>query len=138
MSNTPTDMKLYEKVAKQIKKKYPKHSAYRSGLLVKEYKKQFSEKYGNKKSPYTGKKTKDGLSRWFRENWRNVRTGKTGYEKKGDVYRPTKRISKKTPITKSELTKKEIKKAQIKKATKGRVDKFRDLKDKREKVRTFK
>ena len=36
----PTDKKLYEKVKAEIYKKYPKHSAYRSGLLVKEYKSQ--------------------------------------------------------------------------------------------------
>ena len=34
----PTNKKLYEKVKKEIYKKYPKNSAYRSGLLVKTYK----------------------------------------------------------------------------------------------------
>ncbi len=120
----PTDMKLYEKVAKSIKKKYPKHSAYRSGLLVKEYKKQFKEKFGNK-SPYKGKKKSNApLSRWFKEEWKNQK-GKTGYQKKSDVYRPTKRISKKTPATFKELSKKELKEAQKEKKTKGRVSKFK-------------
>ncbi len=32
------DKILYEKVKKEIYLKYPKHSAYRSGLLVKKYK----------------------------------------------------------------------------------------------------
>ena len=36
--SVPTDKKLYEKVKAEIYKKYPTHSAYRSGLLVKEYK----------------------------------------------------------------------------------------------------
>ena len=34
----PTNKKLYEEVKKEIYAKYPKHSAYRSGLLVQEYK----------------------------------------------------------------------------------------------------
>ena len=122
-SNKPVDIKLYEKVAKQIKKKYPKHSAYRSGLLVKEYKKQFSAKYGNKKQPYTGKKGKGNLSRWFKENWTNQR-GETGYKKKGDVYRPNKRITKDTPKTFKELSKKDLEKAKKEKKEKGRVKKF--------------
>ena len=35
----PTNKKLYDEVKKEIYEKYPKHSAYRSGLLVQEYKK---------------------------------------------------------------------------------------------------
>ena len=52
----PSDKKLYEKVKKEIYKKYPKHSAYRSGLLVKEYKELVKRKVirdyqdGSKKS----------------------------------------------------------------------------------------
>jgi len=119
----PTDLKLYEKVAKQIKKKYPKHSAYRSGLLVKQYKEEFEKKHGKKKQPYSGKKNKDGLTRWFKEEWRNQK-GKVGYQKKGDVYRPTKKISKKTPATFKELSKKQIKNAMKEKKSKGRVSKY--------------
>ncbi len=33
----PFDTKMYEKVKKRIYKNIPKHSAYRSGHLVKEY-----------------------------------------------------------------------------------------------------
>lgn len=123
MSNIPSDPEMYKKILNKYQKKM-KTSAYRSGLIVKEYKQRFKEKYGNK-SPYTGKKTSKGLTRWFKEDWKNVRTGKTGYQRKGDLYRPTKRISSKTPITKSELTKAEIKRAEKEKKTKGRVSKFR-------------
>ena len=35
------DKILYEKVKKEIYLKYPKHSAYRSGLLVKKYKEEY-------------------------------------------------------------------------------------------------
>jgi hypothetical protein len=62
----PRDNVLYLKTKHNIFKKNPKHSAYRSGFLVKEYKKRFSQKYGNKKNPYIGRKTKKvGLNRWF-------------------------------------------------------------------------
>ena len=67
MKPKPVDLVLYAKVKSVIYAKNPKHSAYRSGHVVKEYKKQFSEKYGKRKSPYTkGSKTiKKGLTRTF-------------------------------------------------------------------------
>ena len=112
----PKNMKLYEKVKEEIYKKYPKHSAYRSALLVKTYK----EKGGQ----YEGKKNKDeGLSRWMRETWRSDK-GTVGYDHKNSVYRPTKRITKDTPVTFNELTKEQIEKAKREKALKGRVNKF--------------
>lgn len=121
----PTDLKLYEKIKKKLYKKIKKHSAYRSGILVQKYKDAFKKKYGSKKSPYSGKKTqKKGLSRWFKEKWVNQR-GEVGYKYKNDIYRPSRRITKKTPLTHKELTKKEIKKARTKKYRHGRVDKFR-------------
>lgn len=120
----PSDQKLYNKTKKKLYKKIPKHSAYRSGLLVKKYKKNFTKKYGKTKQPYIGKKNKKtGLSRWFNEEWTNQR-GEIGYKYKNDVYRPTKRITKKTPITFDELSKKRIKKARTRKYRKGRVNKF--------------
>ena len=54
----PSDKKLYNKTKKNIYKKIPKHSAYRSGILVKTYKKNYAKKYGKKKNPYIGKKSK--------------------------------------------------------------------------------
>lgn len=120
----PRDKKLYNKTKRYIYKKYPKHSAYRSGLLVQEYKKKFSKKYGKKRDPYKGKKTeKKGLGRWFREKWVNQR-GEVGYRYKSDVYRPSKRITKKTPKTYKELSKQQIKKARSKKYRVGRVNRF--------------
>jgi hypothetical protein len=120
----PRDRKLYNKTKKKLYKKYPKHSAYRSGLVVKTYKKNFAKKYGRSKPPYIGKKTKKkGLTRWFREKWVNQR-GKVGYKYKNDIYRPTYRITKKTPLTHKELGKKRISKARQTKYTKGRVNRF--------------
>jgi hypothetical protein len=129
MTNKPVDKKLYENVKKRLYKKMPTHSAYRSGLLVSNYKKQFKNKYGNRKRPYTGdkKKNKATLTRWFNEKWRNQR-GEVGFKKKGDIYRPTKRITKKTPITFNELNKTQIKKAMKEKKKTGRVKNFSKIK----------
>lgn len=120
----PSDPKLYESVKKQIYKKYPTHSAYRSGMLVKEYKRRFAEKYPAGEAPYLGKKnTSQGLTRWFREEWRNQR-GEVGYKSPGDIYRPTKRINAKTPTTFRELSPGQIERARRKKVSRGRVDRF--------------
>jgi len=120
---TPADSKLYNRVKKRIYKQNPVHSAYRSGMIVSQYKKAFKKKYGDGVTPYIGKKTQDGLSRWYKEEWRNQR-GEVGYKYKSDIYRPTKRISKKTPKTFSELSLRDMQKSRNKKYKTGRVDKF--------------
>jgi flavodoxin len=56
----PKDKDLYESVKKDIYKKYPKHSLFRSAALQKEYKSRGGE--------YVGDKGK-GLKNWFREDW---------------------------------------------------------------------
>ena len=120
----PRDLILYNKIKKKVYKSIPKHSAYRSGILVKKYKKSFKKKYG-KKNPYIGKRTKKkGLTRWFAEKWVNSR-GKIGYQYKNDVYRPSKRINKHTPITHKELTKRQIKRSRKEKYKTGRVRRFK-------------
>jgi hypothetical protein len=43
-----------------------------------------------------------------------------------DIYRPTVKVSKKTPTTFQELTNKEIERARREKARTGRVKKFKD------------
>ncbi len=111
----PSNPSLYAKA--KAKYKNMKHSAYRSGLIVKAYKAM-----GGK---YTGTKPKKaGLSRWFKEKWRTQSGSKT-YKKKGDIFRPTKRITKKTPTTYKELSKKQIKRAQTEKRKTGRVKKYK-------------
>ena len=120
----PADSDLYSRVKSRIYKKYPQHSAYRSGLLVQAYKKEFASQFGKTRSPYKGKKTpKSGLSRWFKEKWQND-TGGVGYTSKSSVYRPTRRITKDTPTTFSELTPSQLKKAKKEKAATGRVRRF--------------
>ena len=112
----PANQELYDKVKKDIYAKYPKHSAYRSGLLVQEYKSRGGTYVGTKNS-------KKGLGKWFKETWLNSR-GEVGYKYKNDVYRPTVKVNKDTPKTFKELTDKEIKEARIEKAKTGRVKKF--------------
>ena len=84
--------------------------------------KEFKKKYGNEK-PYIGDKAKKGLTRWFAEKWRNQR-GEVGYKFKSDIYRPTKRITSKTPRTFAELSKLQLERARREKASTGRVNKF--------------
>jgi hypothetical protein len=58
------------------------------------------------------RKTQAGLDlkRWFKEDWKDVRSGKPcgrqSGEKRGTPYcRPSKRVSGRTPVTASEMTK---------------------------------
>jgi len=120
----PRDMTLYNRVKRSIYKKHPKHSAYRSGLVVQAYKREYRKKHHSDRA-YVGKKPKrSGLSRWYAEEWRNQR-GEVGYRYKSDVYRPTRRITGKTPVTYSELSPKEIARARRIKQKGRRVSRFR-------------
>ena len=89
----------YTKKLKEIYKKMPKHSAYRSGRR-ENLRKRFQQKHGN--AVILVLKKKYGLSRWFKEEWKNQR-GNIGYKFKNDVYRPTIRITDKAPNTFDEL-----------------------------------
>jgi hypothetical protein len=112
------DPDLYKKVKEAIVKRYPKHSVYRSAMIVKKYK----ELGGRYKGPKPAKST--GLARWFREDWKSDR-GMYHYTAKSSVYRPTKRITSKTPLTFSEITEQELERAKREKARTGRVSRFR-------------
>lgn len=90
------DKDLYAQVRQLADEKYAKSSAYKSGWIVKTYK-----ALGGR---YSGAKTKEGLTRWFKEEW-----GDVGGEKY-PVYRPTKRINKRTPLTASEISPARLKK----------------------------
>ena len=79
MPPIPVDDKLYNKIKQQVYNDIPKHSAYRSGIVVSKYKSAFQKKYGPNRSPYHGNKNNSkGLGRWFKEEWVNQR-GETGY-----------------------------------------------------------
>ncbi len=101
----PANPVLYERVKRQLYAEMPQHSAYRSGLLVQRYKAAGGT--------YTGAKPKTtdpGLARWYAEEWRNQRGG-VGYEKPGDVYRPTQRVTCDTPTTFAQLTPGQVRRA---------------------------
>ena len=54
-------------------------------------------------------RAKGGLTRWFEENWVDVKTGKPCGRSKGEkrgypACRPSKRVSSKTPKTTKEMT----------------------------------
>jgi len=84
------DPKLYAKAKELADKTYSKPSAYKSGFIVKKYK----EMGGT----YTDDKQTKNLARWFLEDWKDV--GGADYP----VYRPTKKVSKKTPLIPSEIS----------------------------------
>jgi hypothetical protein len=81
--------KLYEQAKRIADEKYSKPSAYKSGFIVKKYK----ELGGT----YTDDKKTKNLKRWFKEDWKDI--GNKEYP----VYRPTKRISEKTPLLPQEI-----------------------------------
>ena len=90
--------KLYDKAKKIADEKYKKSSAYRSAFIVKTYKDLGGEFIGKKDE-------KSGLSRWFEEEWVDI-----GGDDEYPVYRPTKRITKDTPLTIDEVDKNNLKK----------------------------
>ena len=92
---TPTNKKLYEAVKAKADKIYVKSSAYKSGYIVKEYKKLGGQ--------YTDDNKPKNLKRWFEEKWVDIAN------KDYPVYRPTIRVNKSTPKTLSELDPKYIK-----------------------------
>ncbi len=111
----PTNQKLYDRIKKKVYKENPKHSAYRSGQIVKQYK--------SAGGTYEGKKPEGGLTRWYKEEWKTEK-GKKTYKEGGTIFRPTKRITKDTPKTMGELSATAKAKAIKEKKAKGRVKKY--------------
>lgn len=111
---------LYIKVRDKIYKDIPKHSAYRSMIIIKEYQKQ-----GGKIKKKLEEKS--GLTIWIREKWINLtpyaegiinsidkspKCGERHPKQKGpSVCRPSIKINKDTPIIAKNYTKKQIQKA---------------------------
>ncbi len=75
------------------------------------------------------RKTEKGaaLRRWFKEEWRTL-SGDKDYSKGDRSFRPTKRISSKTPATASELTPAEKARGRKEKRKKGRVSRWKTKK----------
>jgi hypothetical protein len=101
------DKDLYNLVKMKADTIYKKPSAYKSGFIVKKYK-ELGGTYSNDGKPKE-------LKRWFKEEWKDI--GGKDYP----VYRPTKRISSKTPLTASEIDQKQAKKQiELKQKIKGK------------------
>jgi hypothetical protein len=92
----PKDKKLYKKIKKIADLVYEKPSAYKSMWIQKTY-----QKYGGEYEESLGEERK--LSRWMNEQWSDI--GNKDYP----VYRPTRRISKDTPLTVDEIDEKNLK-----------------------------
>jgi hypothetical protein len=88
--NVPKNKELYEDIKKLVYQQYPKHSLFRSALLVKEYKKLGGE------YEKIEKKTSMNIPKWFNQNWISipdyyfnneiVQCGSSDTEKKFNVY----------------------------------------------------
>ncbi len=86
-----------------------------------------------RKKSGTVKKTSKGssLKRWEKEKWVDTRTGKPcGAGGKNEYCRPTKRVSSKTPKTKSEMSKSQLSKKKAEKSKVGMGRKVKSLKRK--------
>jgi len=88
---------LYEKAKAYADNIFKKPSAFKSGFIVKKYKELGGTYSGEKPS-------KTGIARWFKEEWKDF--GNKEYP----VFRPTKRITKDTPLTPEEIKPSNLKK----------------------------
>jgi len=98
----PLNQDLYDEVKEKIMKSYKKNSAFASGAIVKEYKRQ-GGKYKDDKKPRN-------LARWFDEKWVDVNPvlgviRDSAYP----VFRPTNRVNSKTPTLLQEIPKERLK-----------------------------
>lgn len=97
------NQQLYDQVKRYADTIYDKPSAYKSGFIVKKYK----ELGGT----YIGDKPKNGLTRWYKEEWTDVNPYKTSTSY--PVYRPTIRVNKNTPLTLNEISPANLKKQSV-------------------------
>jgi len=107
---TPADQSLYNEARNFIMSKYKKNSAFASGATVKHYKQQYKQKYGEDSQPYLNDSKPKNLERWFKEKWVDVNPllgvkDDNAYP----VFRPTKKISSKTPTLYQEIPKSNLK-----------------------------
>ena len=84
------------------------------------------------------RKTERGaaLKRWFKEDWKDVSTGKACGRKKGDgrgtpYCRPSKRVSSKTPVTWGQMSAAEKRKAVAEKKRTGMGKRTSSIRKKR-------
>ena len=99
---TPKDLTLYNEAKAKIMKSYKKNSAFASGAVVKEYKRLGGEYINDDKPKH--------LTRWFKEKWVDVNpilgiTNHAAYP----VFRPTHKVSGKTPTLLQEIPEERLK-----------------------------
>lgn len=89
------DQAIYDRARAIADETYKKPSAYKSGFIVKKYK-ELGGRYADdgKQKP---------LARWYKEKWGSIGGSYP-------TYRPTVRVSSKTPLTSSEIDPKNAKK----------------------------
>ena len=91
----------YAKAVSRVKKRVARWpSAYASAMVVREYKKSMAAK---KKAAYLGSRSKaTGLARWFAEKWIDIKTGRPCGAVHTPWYyptcRPSRRVTKSTPV----------------------------------------
>jgi len=87
---------IHEIAKRKANEVYDRPSAYKSAYIVKIYK-QLGGKFNEsiKERP---------LAQWFKEEWKDI--GNLDYP----VYRPTKRVNTKTPLTVAEIDDKDLNK----------------------------
>ena len=109
-------LSIKQRIDKYLKSQGRRWSLYASGRLVQEYKRQGGE--------YTGRKNKDGINRWFEEEWidachwpkkvpcgrKSVPKSYSQMKKSFPYCRPVRKISPKTPKIVSKYSKGELKK----------------------------
>jgi Family of unknown function (DUF5872) len=115
----PINTELYNAVKAHINTIYKKPSAYRSGAYVRLYK-QLGGTYKN--TPKAPKNIDSyPLARWFAERWQDVNPDKT--KSTYPLYRPTIRITQKTPKTKDEISVQRLREqAKTKQIIKGKTN----------------
>ena len=107
MANVPVNKALYSRVKAEAKRKFAVYpSAYANAWLVREYKNVVALIAQELKNVA---RSSGGLTRWFKEKWVDVKTGKPCGRSKGEkrgypACRPSKRVSSKTPKTTGEMT----------------------------------
>lgn len=102
----PKNMELYNRIKDEVYRKYPKHSLFRSALIVKLYKKLNGE--------YEGETPKMNIKKWFKQQWislndylrgKIVPCGSSNTQNKYDEYPLCRPIAIAKSLTKDQIEK---------------------------------
>lgn len=100
--SVPLNKDLYQKARAKADEVYgEKTSAFKSGYIQQQYKKMG----GKYKKQSASSRKKNPLAEWFNAQWKNINPDKKGYP----LFRPTRRVSKRTPLTVDEIDPKNLK-----------------------------